>query len=753
MHDIRHTLDGCIDSNLQILPCAFNNVIIDPLEHEHITATLEAMEKRGVLNHSVIHGVFVGPARSGKNSIMERLLGIMPSVNSPSTGVAEAAIQVQVKKPVYISSTVVANVEGFIWSPMDNDDEAIRLMAMHSDPDCVLFDDYKEPADSEASPESATNSEIVIQDSAPSESIPIVSKPSIETARSIQFQDVLTHPIKEHPNNFVQPSDILKEAIHNKGLQDLQQHFQKDTTWSLYLTNTGGQMEFQDILPLLVSGPCMFFYTFRLDQKLSEHYVVEYCVSESDGDNPYAYTSSLTTIEGILQSLASIAAMGTFAYRGKDKQEVRLRPKIFFIGTHRDKLDIDSATNIIAKIDQDLQECTHQFHAIVEFASESSMIFTVNNFSKDETDFKNIRSAVQRVVDRQEFEMVSPSNWLIYSLVLRKLKPEVIPYQECLNIAKECDITEVSELDDALHFIHTKMGLIRYYAFDDLKDIVIIKPHFLYEKISDLIVKTFTFEKVGKHSADQFKQRGIFSLEDFERIERKSGTTSMKPLMFTKLLERLRIVAPFKIRDETFYFIPCALSHAKKSESHLELVSSSVPTLTLSFDHGYCPKGLGVALIQYLMTNEMKSDYAWKLLPDFIFRDQISFRVGPVDTVIFKITATHFLISLVPAYDHIDRKGCTIEKICMNVRAAIEAGVSTILHDINHIDVNFKFTFLCPCNLCCNNNPADIETYQDKPVCLTCNKSRRQFDLPSGYKKWYALESNVSMQQEEISQG
>ena len=61
-------------------------------EDKHIRATLQAMEKQGVLNHSCVHSIFVGPARSGKNSLMERLLGNMPSSKSPSTGVAEAVV-------------------------------------------------------------------------------------------------------------------------------------------------------------------------------------------------------------------------------------------------------------------------------------------------------------------------------------------------------------------------------------------------------------------------------------------------------------------------------------------------------------------------------------------------------------------------------------------------------------------------------------------------------------------------------------
>ena len=67
-------------------------------------------------------------------------------------------------------------------------------------------------------------------------------------------------------------------------------------------------MEFQEVLPLLVSGPCMFFYTFRLDRDLNECYEIHYELP--DGTTSDSYKSSMTTIEGIVQSLASIAAMG-----------------------------------------------------------------------------------------------------------------------------------------------------------------------------------------------------------------------------------------------------------------------------------------------------------------------------------------------------------------------------------------------------------------------------------------------------------
>ena len=73
------------------------------------------------------------------------------------------------------------------------------------------------------------------------------------------------------------PTSIFKGALKNKGLDGLREHLKNH--WSLYLSNTGGQMEFQELLPVLVSGPSIIFVTFRLDRNLNRFYEIEYEVA------------------------------------------------------------------------------------------------------------------------------------------------------------------------------------------------------------------------------------------------------------------------------------------------------------------------------------------------------------------------------------------------------------------------------------------------------------------------------------------
>ena len=715
----------------------FTEIIISAEEEKHIAAVQKAMEERGKLDHTIVHGVFVGPARSGKNSLMERLLGRMPSSESPSTGVAESVVQVEV---IQKSATFAANVEELIWSVMDYDDEAIKLMLINKNKVEIPILQTEEPEDtlnSEASFPEALNTDLgkskqtLVVDSESEDEWFEAESNLPDNLAVVQPSSIQHRP--QLPDSYVPPIEILKEAVRNKGYEALKQHF--ETTWSLYLTNTGGQIEFQEVLPLLVSGPSMFFFTFRLDRDLHEYYTIEYELS--DGKKSYPYTSTLSTIDGMMQTLASISDMGTFVYSGLHRRDKPLQPKVFFVGTHKDQLDSEQADSHIAHVDQQLQEIirsTAFCKDLVEFASESQLIFTVNNFSKSDSDFKCIRLAVQRVVTRNEFQMTSPTHWLIFSLAIRKLNDRVISYDLCLEIARQCGLAD-DELDEALHFIHSKMGLIRYFPYEHIKCLVFIDPQFLFDKVTELIVSTFTFEKVGLHEMEQFKHKGIFSLKTLDKVNTQGHSSSiMSTFQFGKLLERLRIVAPLKVDKEMKYFLPCVLAHACESSSRHD---TPVPTLLISFKHGYIPKGVAGALIKYLMANEMESPIEWALVTNKIFKNEVSFCVGPYDTIILRIFPTHFEIACIPDplfYD--ERDNCPIKEACTIVLKAIDSGIERILQDMNYIHIQHHVTFPCPADVCKGGHPAQLNWYGSSPCSLQCNITKKRFKIPKNVYYW-----------------
>ena len=689
-------------------------------EEAHLIAIENAITETGTLDHTLVHGVFVGPPRSGKDSIMKRLLGQAAPKISPSTGAVETAIHVKVEE----SCTYAATIGQSNWTRLEYDEEALHLMKTtsnnNSSATCPIEgEEYAGTGIQVADPLSA------MKDS---------TTDNFNT--SFQIDNIeQTHRKSKHKS----PIEIFKEAIKNKGLEGLRK--QLTNSWSLYLTNTGGQMEFQELLPLLVSGPSMFFITFQLHKDLSECFQVEYELPS--GESSKCYLSSFSILDSILQTLSTIAAMGTFVYKGLQKKCVPLKPKVFLIGTHKDLLNKKSAATIINRIDAQLQtvikSTSHYHEEIIQFASESQMIFTVNNHDPSDSDFQAIRSAVEKTVEKGDYKMRSPAHWMIYSLVVRQLQNRVESYDECFAIAKECGIKDENEFNEALHFIHTKMGLVRYFPHKELKDIVIVDPQVLFAKMTELIVETFTFENLPIHSKlETFKHKGIFNLSDFTKISSQTDQ-KLTPTLFATILEYLRIAARFQQGGETKYFLPCALTHAQVKQN---VYNSTIPQLIATFQCGYCPKGLFGTLITFLINDEMQSDFEWELSTENIYRDEVCFQVGPYDTVTIRFMPTHLQISCAESNPELPRINCTQEDICQEVRESVEKGIKTVTSAINYINAQHSFTFYCTSDTCSKDpHPSKLKKIKGKLCSLMCDKLKEEeklkpFPLPSGYEKW-----------------
>ena len=63
------------------------------------------------------------------------------------------------------------------------------------------------------------------------------------------------------------------------------------------------------------------------------------------------------------------------------------------------------------------------------------------------------------------------------------------------------------------------MGVIRYFPHDEvhLSKMVILDPQLLFDKVTELITETFTFEHAGYRVMKEFS-KGIFCFSDFEKI-------------------------------------------------------------------------------------------------------------------------------------------------------------------------------------------------------------------------------------------
>ena len=714
----------------------------------------KAINKQGSLTHTTVHGAIVGLARSGKDSLMKRLLKEMPTGKSPSTVVAEKVIHVKIEKTSTISICVGkhnTDPEELKWTKLIHyDDEAVQLMTQLTVEESLTpvakrmrlssenEDDIKVKVTDNKAKQKKRKSRRQVHTRSKAMRVNVRKSVQPKSKTSYNEPSLYSETITNKP-----PVEIFKEALKNKGLEGLQQHLENHC--SLYLSNTGGQVEFQELLPLVVSGPSLIFVTFRLDRDLNQKYEIIVQSNGSSKPKIFKYTSSATPLETILQTLATYDAIGTFDYSQQQRERVALTYKVFIIGTHRDILenmyntnrDCKQATELkIKELDQAIQEALKNasYYKHIEFAKSDQMIFTVNNFSESDSDFQLIRTSVQRVIDRGTFRMTTPSHWLVYSLVLRQLNSRIESYESCFRIARNCGITSDEEHKEALHFIHTKMGVIRYFQQDELDQIVFLDPQVLFEKVTELITNTFTFEKAGKHIENDFK-KGIFSFTDLEEL--LYSDPFLTPSRFAKLLEHLRIAAPFTEDGILKYFFPCAIAHADEPDKASPRSGlHTIPPLVVSFECGYRPMGLAGALITYLMANERQSkEFKWKLSTNDIFRDQVSFLIEPsCDTVILKLFPSHLEVTFIPDPNDHNRYCSPIETVCSEVWRTIEVGIERVNSNINYIrKTEPSFTFYCQALDCKIAKPHPAKLCPGK---LFCPKSERPCSLPEGYMKW-----------------
>ena len=285
-----------------------------------------------------------------------------------------------------------------------------------------------------------------------------------------------------------------------------------------------------------------------------------------------------------------------------------------------------------------------------------------------------------------------------------------------------------------LFFIHTRLGLVRYFSAKELNTLVVIDPQILFDSITKLIVETFVSGRAKVTEIEEFQKRGIFSIEVMERISRKDSSDSVIPFKWVlALLNYLRIAAFFSECDgKEKCFLPSVLCHAPEQQSKTPVCSFNPPALLIAFESGFCPRGIPGAIIKYLMTNEMKSEVLWELHTNRIFKNQVSFGVGPGD-IILKIQATHLEI-------YFDRESGTkdwseVEETCREAYKQVQQAMKTVSKGYSESGSSYFFTFHCTRPECKDRpHPAEIEWHRKRK--LKCKVTSRRCDPPEHFEVW-----------------
>ena len=664
---------------------------------KYVKAFQDAVEKNGSLTMYMAQCMPFGPPSVGKTCLLYRLLnrdapGEPATLEKLGSG-PNSTIVVDNRKMIHIID------DGGDWKEIENLEEVYI--------------------------KSSTESQFCHENSPVFTSSPVNDSvmPLFPDESKLKAGNVRVRPSPDsYTSTSVTDNSLLNEVLKSMKSKDMTKvkKLLNDTILVSY-TDTGGQPEFQEVLPALVAGPTIFVLIFCLAKGLNTKYDVTYRTSD-DKSAPYA--SSFTVKEVFLQCLSSIAS-----YHNALSQDVKhcdfktiVPPlSVLVVGTYKDLVsDAD-----LKKIDKELFVAVHDFsihkNGCIEYCpyKDEQLIIPVDNYSNEQNDSNAVKKAVQIIIRRQgeksPYKIEFPVPWLALEVHLGKLPQSIITYKECIKIAKECNVSE-KDLPKCLWFLHHKTGSIRYYHSNEvLKDFIIVKPRVIVKAVSELITNTFICEKVSNPQKMDFKNLGLFKRNTLEQIF-KNYRNELQIHVFLTLLEHLYILGP--VHDPKFgdydYFLPCALVHAPDDPSEIAL-----DPLLLVFNGGVVPKGVFSALLVYLL-REKEWRIQYVQFKPRLYRNQVYFNTksnGVDCSVNLKATAECFEV-------HVESEQARIvsgHEICQ----ILKMGISDVCKHLRY-DETFctdMFGFYCDHPKCTVKHIAEVDSTKKNMTCDAINMS------------------------------
>ena len=522
------------------------------------------------------------------------------------------------------------------------------------------------------------------------------------------------------------------------------------TTKWIYFTDSGGQPQYHELLPLFVCHISTALYVLRLPDKLDEVQLVEY-YDEGKRVGP-SHLSQLTakdTIKCLVNTIQS--------YSSHDQP-----PKILIVGTHVDKLEESSeqpsssqdatagrqscnVSEIIKEKDRSLLELLEPEFSdqLVFYSSDMKrLLFPLNTLNPGKHEKTTAQSIRQSIENSGAREVKIPIWWYIMEMLLQELAKElgrgVLSRAECLQMAHLLDIREDS-FDAALEYFN-ELNVIKYSP-KVLPNVVFIDSQIPLDKISELVRHSFWLRQpAGEEPSPvegewkHFRDQGVVTMECLKKFDRHyvPGIFSIDDL--SKLLKHLLVFAPIptpnwvpmhnttqKSAPEGIYFVmPALLLTLSEEELEKRRVSSPViATLLVQFPCGSRRAGVFCCFVVHLIRH-----CGWDLFLDAkepLHRNciKLHLRSSPPCTVLL-IDSNSYIEIYVKIAANIPVSECT--KLLTTIKQSIFGGISAACRALNYKQTRPEIAFFCPHSHSTSSGPSQASKLQRHTATLTDDK-------------------------------
>ena len=348
----------------------------------------------------------------------------------------------------------------------------------------------------------------------------------------------------------------------------------------IYLIDSGGQIEFLEVLPAFLQRMTVCLFIMKLSEKLSEY--PNFDDGKSVGEpTPCAFTNE----EMLMRCVQTIQSQRALTDGNTDEAS-----KVVVVGTHRD-LESECPESREEKNQKLLTMLSPAFDPSLVYRGQDlkEIIFPVNAKTPDSQDHQ-VASELTNVISKAASSMKprkTPISWFKFEQYLQKLAQDegtrILHRKECLKVAQLLHLSE-NDFDAALD--HLASYCVIHYYWHLLPDVVFIDPQFLPAKISELVRYHYELRRHPcLHTATEgelrkFQNEGCITEKLLKQFP-EQYTKFFTPADLLKLMKDCLIVAELIGNDE--YFMPCLLPSMDSDEiDQCRQISSSSPAAALT---------------------------------------------------------------------------------------------------------------------------------------------------------------------------
>jgi hypothetical protein len=537
------------------------------LERKYIRAYSQAIQE-GKAKNNRIPIILVGQGRSGKTSLMRRLLGLPFEKDQPST--------------VGIDVNVIELSEQSAEDPWKNR-EVKECMTSESEAKKVL---YKKTAE-------YLNRGVQsnLEEDAPGKRRKLLSQETseiveVESLKPVKplLREEISEIVEVEP--VIPAKPLLREDISEIISQRFTKHDQKEVL-RVFVNDFAGQSIYYDTHGCFVKPHCPYVLVYDLSLEFDKPAVPKFKASDEEEEiemnNPYLNTN-LDNFTSWLKFLQGLGECQDQQFPNKSchyttaKGENFKRPPVLIALTHSDKVKGNDS-----KIDW-VQKRINKVLSGGKYENVVPEFFVIDNTLEGD-DGDDVRKLRRKLFDLSNGvlnqEILMPVKWLDFEVALsRKLSPDCkyIPVDEAKQEAEACG---VKECDQAIKFLH-RQGVVVHHSGSSK---VVLDPFWLMKRFTKVISMPGKLDALSRHPLDEFRQKGILFQEYLETLEDSK--------LLEELMQKFNLICPCQHDGKAAFYVPSvAPTMIPGKELEASKKELNVPSLFVTFPRQLVPISL-----------------------------------------------------------------------------------------------------------------------------------------------------------------